>query len=117
MNCQAVRVVARPGNDSVKATRVYYAEVARENDAAKSRLQEELIAAQEELVRVRERCTQLEHKNMRLDSERRRLYDSKQNESIIYQRNGPCLASQVFLKEVSGNNAIEDAEVVLLLGR
>ena len=41
-------------HDSVEATQLYYREVAREYDAAKLRLQEELIAAQEELARVRE---------------------------------------------------------------
>ena len=47
-----------------------------------------------------------------MDSERRRLYESKQNDSIIYQRNDTYHASQVFLKELSCNNGNEDAEVV-----
>ena len=97
---------------SVEATRLYYTEVARENDAAKSRLQEELIAAQEELVRVRERCRELENKNTRLETERRKLFEEKRNNAIIYQPNDPYQASQVFLKELSGNNENEDAEVV-----
>jgi septal ring factor EnvC (AmiA/AmiB activator) len=99
-------------NNSVEATRFYYKEVARENDVAKSRLQEELKAAQEELVSVKEKCKQL-RKNVRtLESDRRRSNKLKQNEVVTYRSNDPYSASNAFLKNLSAKEGIENADVV-----
>jgi len=98
-------------HDSVEATQLYYREVARENDAAKLRLQEELIAAQEELARVREKCTQLERENTRLENYKRRSNEAKQNDTKIYRSSDPFVASEIFLRELSSNNN-ENADVV-----
>jgi len=99
-------------NDSVEATRLYYKEVARENDVAKSRLQEELKAAQEELVNVKEKCKQL-RKNVRtLESDRSRSNKLKQNEVVTYRSNDPYSASHAFLKNLSAKEGIENADVV-----
>ena len=90
-------------NDSVEATRLYYKEVARENDVAKSRLQEELKAEQEELVSVKEKCKQL-RKNVRtLESDRRRSNRLKENDLLLTgattRIRHPMRSSRIYLQK------------------
>jgi hypothetical protein len=96
----------------IEKTRAQYSNLVREKEEDKSRLQEELERTQEELVRVKEKCSQLERDNTRLENHKRRSNECKQNDTKIYRSSDPFVASQLFVKELSANDEIEDAEVV-----
>ena len=72
--------------DTVDATLACYSTQIEFERSEVQELQEAKASLQQEVIQAQEKCRELERENTRLDSERRRLYELKQNESIIYQK-------------------------------